>query len=67
MDKELTKNIKIMIVIMIIAIIAIAIFGCNPQNRFNILIKNHPELTKTDTIMWSDTIIRWGIRIDEIK
>lgn len=32
------------------------LFSCSPQKRLNRLIKKHPELVKTDTILVRDTI-----------
>lgn len=49
---------------MVIAIILLFVFGCSPQKKLNRLIKRHPELLQADTISFSDTIIRKGIRVD---
>ncbi len=64
MNKEDIKNLWIMVVILIITIITLAILGCSPQKKLNRLIKRHPELLQTDTISFSDTIIRRGILVD---
>jgi hypothetical protein len=32
------------------------LFSCSPQKRLNRIIKNHPELIRTDTIIVRDTI-----------
>lgn len=32
------------------------LFACSPQKRLNRLVRNHPELVRTDTIVIKDTI-----------
>lgn len=66
MKKEDVKNLWIMVIILVVTIILLAILGCSPQRKLDRLIKKHPTLLKMDTILWSDTLIRWGIRVDTI-
>ena len=41
---------------LIFVILIALLFSCSPQKRLNRLIKKHPELVKTDTIVVRDTI-----------
>lgn len=54
-----SKNFATMLLIMIIGFIMMALIAsCSPQQRYNRLVKKHPELVKTDTVFVKDTIIR---------
>ncbi len=64
MNENLNRNFWAMVIVVLIAIVLIALFGCSPQRKLNRLIKKHPELLRTDTILWADTLIQWGIRVD---
>ena len=66
MNKEDIRNLWAIVVITIVTIILLAILGCSPQRKLNRLIDKHPRLLRMDTILWSDTLIRWGIRVDTI-
>ena len=55
----------------IILVIGAIFLGCSVDKKLQRankkilrLVKKHPELLKTDTIIWADTLIRWGIRVD---
>ena len=65
MGKKDIKNLWIMVGILIVTIVLLAILGCSPQKKLNKLIKKYPELLRTDTISFSDTIIRKGIVVRE--
>ena len=67
MNKEDIKNLWIMVVILMVTIVTLAILGCSPQKKLNRLLDKHPTLLRMDTILWSDTLIRWGIRVDTIS
>ncbi len=64
MNRELTKNLWLFVIALVVIIILLAVIGCSPQKKLNRLIKKHPELLQADTILWADTLIRWGIRVD---
>lgn len=65
MSKEFPKSFWMLVVTLLIALLLLLIFGCSPQKKLNRLIKRHPELLQTDTISFSDTIIRRGIIVRE--
>jgi hypothetical protein len=47
-----------------LAIISIILLSCSPKQRFDRLIKNHPYLLTTDTLVVRDTI---RITVPEVK
>ena len=61
---------------LLLIILTLSIFACSPQKRLLRLVKNHPELVKSDTIyntihdtiigVQHDTIIQSGITRDTI-
>lgn len=50
----------------IILLLIPVLFACSPQKRLNRLIKNNPELVKSDTILVKDTLIVDGTSKDTI-
>lgn len=53
---------KLSKIILFLAIIT----ACTPQQRFNRLIKHHPELIKDSVMIKIDTIIKHGIKLDTV-
>ena len=47
--------------------ILILLIGCSPQKRLNRLVRNHPHLSKIDTIKIIDTIIVPNYSYDTIE
>ncbi len=43
-------------IILYLASLAMVLFGCSPESRFNRLVKNHPHLKATDTVSKTDSI-----------
>jgi len=58
------KTCKILLFILGAAIALLFICNCTPQKRLNRLVKNHPELVKTDTVYSSRTFTVPGRSID---
>ncbi len=44
----------------------LSLIACSPQARLSRILKNHPELVKTDTTSSIDTTSKPGVRIDTV-
>ncbi|MEI6574813.1 MAG: hypothetical protein WCO63_01390 [Bacteroidota bacterium] len=44
----------------------LSLIACTPQARLSRILKNHPELVRTDTISSIDTTTKPGVRIDTV-
>lgn len=45
--------------IIVLLLIVLSIAACSPQKRLNRIIRNHPELSKFDTMVIYDTTFGW--------
>lgn len=56
---KLQRQVNLLIILSLILL-----YSCSPSKRLSRLVKNHPELIKSDTVLVSDTTIINAIRID---
>jgi uncharacterized integral membrane protein len=63
------KFLTVLLLSVILGFLILALFtGCSAEQRYKRLIKNHPELVETDTVIVTDTIIREvKVRVPEYK
>lgn len=47
-------------------ITVVLLASCSPQRRLYTLLKNHPELARTDSVMIRDTVITSSVKVDTV-